>query len=130
MQQEAETASPVFSDASFFSGNTAILELNQNKMAAGRFLCDDAHDVPFCLISILLNCYSYSLRCTALESRGYSHVKVLFQKDWMDPSTTTARCGWGWSLTRHSMDVKWVFFKIKTISGPSVAGDISILLDL
>lgn len=35
----------------FFSGNTTTLELNQNKMAAGGFLCEDAHGVSCCLFS-------------------------------------------------------------------------------
>lgn len=46
-----------------FSGNTTTLELNQNKMAAGGFLCEDAHDVSCCLFSILLH---WSHDCTAM----------------------------------------------------------------
>lgn len=44
-------ASVVFSDA-VFSGNPVKLELNQSKVAAGRFICDDPRDVPSYLFGV------------------------------------------------------------------------------
>lgn len=66
----------------FFSGNTTILELNQNKMAAGGFLCEDAYDVSCCLFSIHLNRYSNG---TALH---WSHDCTAMLRAWMDALRT------------------------------------------
>lgn len=49
----------VFSDAAF-PGNTVMLQLNQSKMAAGRFICDDPRDLPsylFCVAKYIISAY-------------------------------------------------------------------------
>lgn len=66
----------------FFSGNTTILELNQNKMAAGGFLCEDAHDVSCCLFSLHSDFYSNG---TALH---WSHDSAAMLRAWMDAVRT------------------------------------------
>lgn len=62
--------------------NTLILELNQNKMAAGGFLCEDAHDGSCSLFSIHLNL------CSNGTPLHWSHDFTAMFRAWMDALCT------------------------------------------
>lgn len=143
-EKEAKMASAVFSDVAFF-GNWVVLELNQSKMAAGRFICDDPHDVPSYLFCVAKNVISADHNGHLFKplqhqlntlSWFHSHFKV-FILVWTrrtDGSihlliATLSEDGAGASPRIHWME-SGSFSKIKTIRGPSAASDISVLLDV